>query len=124
MLYAEIKRVRAEMVRRRLDELKLEQLRLAANADETALADCLAKLKGQLGKTKAIQSDADIVVQAVPPSDAAFPKPILAYLGTFLAACLAGAASTAPRAGLRRSWDAQMRRIRGCAQGAPSQDRP
>ena len=90
MLRAEVASVRADMVRRRLDELRLDDLRREAVSDETALTDALAKLKGQYGRTQAIQPDADLVARAERPRYAAFPNLALAALGTLMLASLAG----------------------------------
>jgi len=90
MLRNEVASVRADMVRRRLDELRLDDLRRDASSDETALTDALAKLKGQFGRTQAIQSDADLVARAERPRVAAFPNFALMALGTLLLAGLAG----------------------------------
>jgi len=103
MLRDEVASVRSEMVRRRLDELRLDELRREATSDETALTDALTKLKGQLGRTQAIQPDADLVARAERPRAAAFPNFVLAALGTLLLAGLAGILAAARPGALERA---------------------
>ena len=103
MLRDEVASVRSEMVRRRLDELRLDELRREATSDETALTDALTKLKGQLGRTQAIQPDADLVARAERPRAAAFPNFVLAALGTLLLAGLAGVLAAARPGALERA---------------------
>jgi len=122
MLRNEVASVRSEMVRRRLDELRLDELRRDAASDETALTDSLAKLKAQLGRTRAIQPDADLVGRAEAPRNAAFPNFTLAALGTLLLAGLAGAFASS-RPGVFRRMVATTRRFwndvcRGLTPGA------
>ena len=82
--------VRQEMVLRRLDELRLDELRRRTTAEEVALSDAVAKLKAQLGRDQSIQPDADVVARAERPRRPAFPNAILAALGTLLLAAMAG----------------------------------
>jgi uncharacterized protein involved in exopolysaccharide biosynthesis len=109
MLRDEVSSTRSELVRRRLDELRLDELRREALSDETALTDALAKLKAQLGRTRAIQPDADIVGRAEAPRIAAFPNLTLASLGTLLLAALVGVFAAARPGLLRRSFIATRR---------------
>ncbi len=109
MLRNEVASIRGEMVRRRLDELRLDELRRDAVSDETALTDALAKLKAQLGRTKAIQPDADLVGRAEAARNAAFPSLVLTAIGTLLLAGLAGAFASARPGFLRRMVNAIRR---------------
>lgn len=124
MLRNEVASVRADMVRRRLDELRLDELKREAASDETALADALAKLKAQLGRTQAIQSDADLVARADPPRKAAFPNLTLAALGTLVLAGVAGCCAAARPGFIKRAVNALRRLwgeiVRGPSPGAPS----
>ena len=119
MLRTEVASVRADMVRRRLDELRLDELRREAASDETALTDALAKLKGQYGRTQAIQPDADLVGRAERPRNAAFPNAILAALGTLLLASVAGLLAAA-RPGALQRMVSSLRRLWGDLSRGPS----
>ena len=119
MLRTEVASVRADMVRRRLDELRLDELRREAASDETALTDALAKLKAQLGRTQAIQPDADLVARAERPRNAAFPNAILAALGTLLLASVAGFLAAARPGAIQRMFGS-LRRLWGELSRGPS----
>ena len=123
MLRNAVADVRSEMVRRRLDELRLDELRRDAASDETALTDALAKLKAQLGRTKAIQSDADLVARADPARKAAFPNLALVSLGALLLACAAGWFASMKPGVLRRMGDALRNLKTQITQGMTSGDR-
>jgi len=119
MLRTEVASVRADMVRRRLDELRLDELRREAASDETALTDALAKLKAQLGRTQAIQPDADLVARAERPRKAAFPNAILVALGTLLLASAAGFLVAARPGAIQRMFGS-LRRLWGELSRGPS----
>ena len=106
--------IRQDMVARRLNELRLDELRRQAASDETALADAMAKLKGQIGRDQSLQPDADVVARAERPRKAAFPNPFLTAIGALLLACMAGALAVAwPR--LHRAAMDMVRSARGQA---------
>lgn len=100
----EVAKAREEVIRRRLNELKLDELRHVSDTDEVALNESLGKLKAQIGRTVAIQPDVDLVARAQPPRKAAFPDPVLAAVGTLLTACLAGAAAAGSRRVFTSGW--------------------
>ena len=52
----EVAKARAEVIRRRLNELKLDELRRVSESDEAALYEFLGKLKAQIGRTDAIST--------------------------------------------------------------------
>lgn len=98
LLRSEISKVRSEMAQRRLNQLQLDELRRVVDADETSLADCVAKLKAMIGLNEGVRASADVVARGEPPRRAAFPNPLLVALGSLLAAGLAGAAAATPDA--------------------------
>ncbi len=109
-LQNEIETVRSEMVTRRINEMRLDELRRTALSNENSLNETLAKLNNQLGRTRAMQPDADIVAVADEPLKPASPNGWMAMLGTlFVASAAGGFAAVRPRAfvrSLRRTAEA------------------
>ena len=101
-LQNEIETVRSEMVTRRINEMRLDELRRTAQSDETSLNEALAKLNNQLGRTRAVQPDADLVAVAEEPLKPASPNGWMALLGSlFVASASGGFAALRPRAFVR-----------------------
>lgn len=101
-LQNEIETVRAEMVTRRINEMRLDELRRTAQSNETSLNETLAKLNNQLGRTRDMQPDADIVAVAEEPLKPAAPNGWMALIGTlFVASTAGGFAAIRPRAFVR-----------------------
>ncbi len=101
-LQNEIETVRSEMVTRRINEMRLDELRRTAQSNESSLNETLAKLNNQLGRTRAVQPDADIVAMADEPLKPASPNGWMALLGTLVVASAAGGfAAMRPRAFVR-----------------------
>ena len=87
-----IKTIRDEIMRRQYSELRLDVLRRDAASDRTALDDALVRLAGQTARADAVTPDVDVIDPPEAPIYPAFPNPVLAFLGSLLAACLTGAA--------------------------------
>lgn len=103
MLQDEIRSVREKLVERRRNAMQLDELQREAATDRTALDEALVRLKGQIGREGEVRPDAEVISQAEPPREAAFPNPLLAGIGTLLAASLSGAAT---------AWELVARRRR------------
>ncbi|MBF9234416.1 GumC family protein [Microvirga alba] len=87
-----MKAIREELASRRQAELKLEQLRQEAATDKSVLDAALTRLKEQAVRTATLGPDVEILAHPEAPIRPIFPDPLLAIIGTFFAACLAGAA--------------------------------
>jgi polysaccharide biosynthesis transport protein len=87
-----IKKIRDEMTERHAFELRLAALRQEARADRKALDDALMRLKAETARANAVRPDVDVIADPEVPTSPVFPNPLLAILGTLMAACLAGMA--------------------------------
>lgn len=90
LIAAALDQIRAELVDRRRDSLRLEALRLEADNDARALADAMTRLKTVGPSADAARPDAEVLSPAIVPADAAFPNLPLYSLATVGAAILAG----------------------------------
>jgi uncharacterized protein involved in exopolysaccharide biosynthesis len=91
-LQGELKTVRAELVRRRLAEPRLEELRREVASDRSVLDDALAQWKSQAMRSEAVRPDVEVLTIPDTPLQPASPNATLAALATLLIALLAGAA--------------------------------
>lgn len=90
LLRAEIMSIRTTLSERHEAELAAERLQIEAANDRTALEEALTRLKDVAG-TVQFRPDAEVIMAPEVPDRAASPSLLLALIGTFLAACLAGA---------------------------------
>ncbi|WP_158811709.1 hypothetical protein [Beijerinckia sp. L45] len=90
-LDAEVRSVRAEMTARTRAQLHLEDLQRDAKATKSVLEETLVRLNNQTSLLRAVAPDVEVIAEPEPPLTAAFPNPLLGFIGTLLAACLTGA---------------------------------
>ncbi|HSP26693.1 MAG TPA: polysaccharide biosynthesis protein, partial [Saliniramus sp.] len=90
LLQAEIMNIRRTLAERHEAELAAERLQIEAANDRTALEEALTRLKDVAG-TVQFRPDAEVIMTPETPDRPASPRLLLALVGTFLAACLAGA---------------------------------
>ena len=83
--------IRADLTRLRSDELRLEQLRREAATDKAVLDEAVTRLKSQAGLAGGVRADVEILARPEIPLSPVTPNRLLVALGTFIAACLAGA---------------------------------
>ncbi|MGO4573836.1 GumC family protein [Microvirga sp. 2TAF3] len=87
-----MKSIRVELSGLQKAQSKLEELRHEAAIDKEVLEGAVMRLKEQTSRLASIGPDVEILARAEAPLRPAFPNPLLAFLGTFVAACVAGAA--------------------------------
>jgi polysaccharide biosynthesis transport protein len=90
LLRTEIMNIRTTLSGRHEAELAAERLQIEAANDRAALEEALTRLKDVAG-TVEFRPDAEVIMAPEVPDRPASPSLLLALIGTFLAACLAGA---------------------------------